>query len=153
VPIFDGTLRENLVFDKIIEDKEIIKVLKLVSLDKLYEKLENGLETELGEKGITLSGGERQRIALARLFFDNSKIIILDEATSALDNIIEKQVMENILKKLKNKTIIIIAHRLETIKDVDEIYVLSEGTIKEKGKYEELICKRGYFTKLYNSLK
>ena len=100
-----------------------------------------------------MSGGERQRVALARLFFDDSKIIILDEATSAMDNITEKKVMENIVKKLKNKTLIIIAHRLETIKDVDLIYVLSDGIIKEKGKYEELLSKKGYFSKLYKSAK
>ena len=152
-PIFDGTLKENLVFDKKINNKEIIKVLKLVSLDKFYNKLENGLDTELGEKGIRMSGGERQRVALARLFFDDSKIIILDEATSALDNINEKSVMKNILKQLKNKTLIIIAHRLETIKDVDTIYVLSEGIIKEKGKYNKLINKKGYFAKLYKSAR
>ena len=152
-PIFDGTLKENLIFDKKISDEEILKVLKLVCLDKFYEKLENGLDTELGEKGIRMSGGERQRVALARLFFDDSKIIILDEATSAIDNITEKTVMENVLKKLKNKTLIIIAHRLETIKDVDTIYVLSDGVIKEQGKYKELLEQKGYFAKLYKSAK
>ena len=152
-PIFDGTLKENLVFDKDIADDEIIRVLKLVCLDKFYEKLENGLSTELGEKGIRMSGGERQRVALARLFFDDSKIIILDEATSAMDNITEKLVMANVLKQLKNKTLIIVAHRLETIKDVDTIYVLSDGVIKEQGKYEELLVKNGYFTELYKSAK
>lgn len=152
-PIFDGTLRENLIFDKEISDKKIIEVLKMVNLEKLYLKLEKGLDTELGEKGITLSGGERQRVALARLFFDNSKIIILDEATSALDNITEKQVIKNILTKLKNKTLIIIAHRLETIKEVNQIYVLIDGQIKEKGTYKKLISKSGYFTKLTKSSK
>ena len=152
-PIFDGTLKENLVFDKNINNEEILKVLEMVCLDKFYQKLENGLETELGEKGIRMSGGERQRVALARLFFDDSKIIILDEATSAMDNITEKKVMENIVKKLKNKTLIIIAHRLETIKGVDLIYVLSDGVIKEKGNYEELLNKNGYFSKLYKSAK
>ena len=152
-PIFDGTLRENLVFDKNIPDEEILKVLNLVCLDKFYEKLEEGLDTELGEKGIRMSGGERQRVALARLFFDESKIIILDEATSAMDNITEKNVMENIVTRLNNKTLIIIAHRLETIKDVDTIYVLSDGKITEQGKYKELLNKNGYFTKLYKSAK
>jgi len=152
-PIFDGTLRENLIFDKNIDDEKIIEVLKLVCLDKLYNKLENGLDTELGEKGIRMSGGERQRVALARLFFDNSKIIILDEATSAMDNITEKEVMENILLKLENKTLIVIAHRLETIKDVDLIYVLNNGVIEEQGSYKELINKNGYFKKLYYSTK
>jgi len=152
-PIFDGTLRENLIFDKKISDEEIIKVLNLVCLNKFYEKLENGLDTELGEKGIRMSGGEKQRVALARLFFDDSKIIILDEATSAMDNITEKLVMENVVKQLDNKTLIVIAHRLETIKDVDKIYVLSDGIIQEEGKYNELLDKNGYFTKLYKSAK
>ena len=152
-PIFDGTLKENLVFDKDISNGEILEVLEMVCLDKFNQKLENGLETELGEKGIRMSGGERQRVALARLFFDDSKIIILDEATSAMDNITEKMVMENIVKKLKNKTLIIIAHRLETIRGVDLIYVLSDGIIKEKGNYEELLSKKGYFSKLYKSAK
>lgn len=152
-PIFDGTLRENLIFDKKIPDEEIIKVLNLVCLDKFYEKLENGLDTELGEKGVRMSGGERQRVALARLFFDDSKIIILDEATSAMDNITEKLVMENVVKQLDNKTLVVIAHRLETIKDVDKIYVLSNGIIQEEGKYNELLDKNGYFTKLYKSAK
>lgn len=150
-PIFDGTLRENLVFDKKIDDEKILGVLKLVCLEKFYERLDNGLETELGEKGIRMSGGERQRVALARLFFDDSKIIILDEATSAMDNITEKNVMHNILNKLKNKTIIIIAHRLETIKDVDNIFVLSDGKIVEEGKYLDLLEKNGYFKDLYKS--
>ena len=150
-PIFDGTLKENLIFDKRINDEQILKVLKLVCLDRFYERLENGLDTELGEKGIRISGGERQRVALARLFFDDSKIIILDEATSAIDNITEKMIMKNIIGQLKNKTLIIIAHRLETIKDVDTIYVISNGTIKEHGKYEKLLTKNGYFTKLYRS--
>ena len=152
-PIFDGTLRENLIFDKKINDDKIIKVLKLVCLDKFYEKLEDGLDTELGEKGVRMSGGERQRVALARLFFDDSKIIILDEATSAMDNITERQVMENIIKQLDKKTLIIIAHRLETIKEVDKIYVLCDGIIQEEGKYFELLNKNGYFTKLYKSEK
>ncbi len=152
-PIFDGTLRENLIFDKQIDDDKIKKVLKLVCLENLYQKLEDGLNTELGEKGIRMSGGERQRVALARLFFDDSKIIILDEATSAMDNITEKIVMENIVNHLDNKTLIIIAHRLETIKDVDTIYVLSNGVIKEQGKYKELLDKKGYFSRLYKSAK
>ena len=152
-PIFDGTLRENLVFDKNVSDKKILEVLHLVCLDKFYSKLEKGLETELGEKGIRMSGGERQRLAIARLFFDDSKIIILDEATSAMDNITEKKVMKNIVGELNNKTLIVIAHRLETIKDVNKIFVLSDGKVVEEGKYQELLKKDGYFAKLYKSLK
>ena len=150
VLIFDGTLRENLVFDKDVSDSEILDVLKLVCLDKFYLGLENGLDTEVGEKGIKMSGGERQRVAIARLFFDESRIVILDEATSAMDNITEKKVMRNILSKLGNKTIIIIAHRIDTIKDVDKIYVLNDGVIVEEGKYRDLLEIDGYFSRLYN---
>ena len=152
-PIFDGTLRENLVFDKHISDEEVEKVLDLVCVNDFYKNLEKGLETELGEKGVKASGGERQRIALARLFFDNSKIIILDEATSAMDNITEKIVMNNVVKNLKHKTLIVIAHRLETIKDVDKIFVIKNGQIKEQGKYKTLLNKNGYFSTLYRSIK
>ena len=93
------------------------------------------------------------RVALARLFFDDSKIIILDEATSAMDNVTEKEVMKNLVDELKDRTIIVIAHRLETIKNVDDIYVLSDGVIKEHGKYKDLLTKDGYFKKLYESAK
>lgn len=153
VPIFDGTLRENLVFDKNVSDDEIIEVLKLVSLEQFYSKLQNGLNTELGERGIKLSGGEKQRVALARLFFEDTKIIILDEATSALDNITEKKVMNSIFEKLSNRTVIMIAHRLDSIKNVEEILVLKDGEVVERGLYDELLQKDGYFTKLYKAKK
>ncbi len=133
-PIFDGTLKENIVFDKAVEESRIVEVLEMVGLSNLYKKLENRLETQLGEKGIFISGGERQRIVLARLFFDNSKIIILDEATSALDRIIEKKVMKKITDELQEKIMIIISHRLEITKFADDIYVLEDGKIIESGK-------------------
>ena len=144
---------KNIVFDNKATDAEIIKVLKLVSLEKYYQHLEKGLDTELGERGIKMSGGERQRVALARLFFEESSIVILDEATSALDNITEKEVMTNIMTNAKDKTLIIIAHRLETIKSVDKILVLSSGEIKEEGTYQELLNKKNYFYNLVNSKK
>lgn len=150
-PIFDGTLRENLIFDKKVDDEEILKVFDYVCLNDFYSKLENGLDTELGEKGIAMSGGERQRVALARLFFDNSKIIILDEATSAMDNITENIVMKNLIEKIsKNKTLIIIAHRLDTIKNVDVIYVLEKGMIVENGTFKKLLNDGRFFSKMYN---
>ena len=146
--IFDGTLRENIVFDKRISDEKIEEVLKLVCLDKFYDKLPDKLETNLGEKGILVSGGERQRIALARMFFDNSKIIILDEATSQVDNITEKEIMKNIVKNLKDKTIILVMHRLENLNYVDTIFTILNGKIVEKGNYNELIKNNNYFKKL-----
>lgn len=147
-PIFDGTLKENIVFDKTVSDEKIIEVLKLVELEKFYSKLKNGLQTELGERGILISGGERQRIALARLFFDDSKIIILDEATSAMDNITEEKVMNALTKYLQNKTFIIIAHRLNTIRNVDKIFVLRNGEITESGTYKSLQKNSEYFKEL-----
>ena len=147
-PIFDGTLKENIVFDKDVSDEKIIEVLRLVELEKFYSKLKNGLQTELGERGILISGGERQRIALARLFFDDSKIIILDEATSAMDNITEEKVMNALTKYLQNKTFIIIAHRLNTIRNVDKIFVLRNGEITESGTYKSLQKNSEYFKEL-----
>ena len=147
-PIFDGTLKENIVFDKDVSDEKIIEVLRLVELEKFYSKLKNGLQTELGERGILISGGERQRIALARLFFDDSKIIILDEATSAMDNIKEEKVMNALTKYLQNKTFIIIAHRLNTIRNVDKIFVLRNGEITESGTYKSLQKNSEYFKEL-----
>ena len=147
-PIFDGTLRENIILDKTIKDEEIEKVLELVCLKDFYSKLPDGLNSQMGEKGVMVSGGERQRIALARLFFDNSQIIILDEATSAMDNITEKLVMDNIYKNLKDKTMVIIAHRLETITNADEIYVLKSGKVLDSGTYKELTANCEYFKEL-----
>lgn len=150
-PIFDGTLRENIVFDKMYTDKEIINVLEKVDMLEWYKKLDNGLDTYLGEKGILVSGGERQRIALARLWFDDAAIIVLDEATSALDNITEKEVMENVMKKLENKTVITIAHRLERIKKFDKIVVLKSGKIVGEGKFDSLAENNLYFRELYST--
>lgn len=147
-PIFDGTLRENIIMDKQANDDEIVKILKDVCLSEFVKKLPNGLDTQMGEKGVLVSGGERQRIALARLFFDNSKIVILDEATSAMDNITEERIMKTINTKLKDKTIIIVAHRLSTIKNVDNIFVLKSGQIVDTGTFDELLQKCEYFKQL-----
>ncbi|MBB6715057.1 ABC transporter ATP-binding protein [Clostridium gasigenes] len=150
-PIFDGTLRENIVFDKDISDHIIIEVLERVSLTSFYSSLPKGLDTEVGERGVILSGGERQRLALARVFFGDAKIVILDEATSAMDNITEELVMKNIMQFLKNKTIITIAHRLNTIKNVDKIYVFKDGEIVGIGDFNELLYHNEYFGQLWNA--
>lgn len=119
--IFNGTLRENIVFDKNIDDAKIIDVLDKVELFNLYSKLENKLDTELGEKGVSLSGGERQRLALSRLYFSTAQIVVLDEATSAMDNLTQEKVMNSIMDLLNEKTIIAIAHNLDSIKNFDKI--------------------------------
>ena len=146
--IFDGTLKENIVFDKKVSDEEIEKVLGLVCLEDFYKKLPDGLETNLGEKGILVSGGERQRIGLARLFFDKANLVILDEATSQVDNITEKVVMKNINNYLENKTLIVIAHRLNTIENADEIFIVLNGKVIDSGKYDDLKRNNEYFEEL-----
>ncbi|MCC0784323.1 ABC transporter ATP-binding protein [Clostridioides sp. ES-S-0108-01] len=151
-PIFDGTLRENIVFGKSIKSNDIIDVLEKVGLKKLYLKLEYGLDTKLGEKGTTLSGGEKQRLALARIWFSDAKIIILDEATSALDNITEEQVMLNVMEFLKYKTTIMVAHRLNSIKSFENIIVLKEGSIIGSGSFKELLDDNSYFRELYYTI-
>ena len=109
-PLFDGSLRENLIFDDPETEEELENALREVQLDEWYRKLPDGLETQLGERGITMSGGERQRLALARLWFQKSQIVILDEATSALDPETEKKVLSTVAKRLQGKTVLMIAH-------------------------------------------
>lgn len=150
-PVFDGTLRENLVFDAEIADDEIIEVLKKVHLFELYETLESGLDTEIGERGIILSGGERQRLALARLWFKPSGIVILDEATSAMDNITEELVIKNVMQLLSDQTVIVIAHRLNTIQNLKRILVFKEGKIVGDGAMKELLLQNAYFKELYEA--
>ena len=150
-PIFNGTLRENIVFDKAIPDQAIIDVFNHVNLTAFYSSLPNGLDTAVGERGMTLSGGERQRIALARLYFSDAKIIILDEATSAMDNITEEQVVKNLMQFLKKKTIITVAHRLNTVKDVEQIYVFKSGKIVSTGRFDELLTHDSYFGELWRT--
>ncbi|EQF26989.1 ABC transporter family protein [Clostridioides difficile CD160] len=151
-PIFDGTLRENIVFGKPIKSNDIIDVLEKVGLKKLYLKLEYGLDTKLGEKGTILSGGEKQRLALARIWFSDAKIIILDEATSALDNITEEKVMLNVMEFLKDKTTIMVAHRLNSIKSFENIIVLKDGSIIGSGSFKELLDDNSYFRELYYTI-
>lgn len=152
-PIFDGTLRENLVFDKNVEEYEIIKALEQVELLDLYNKLANGLDTELGERGTTLSGGERQRLALARLWFSQSNIVILDEATSAMDNITEEIVMNRVMDLLREQTVIVIAHRLNSIRKFEHVVVLREGRIVAQDSFQKLLEGNTYFKDLYSSAR
>lgn len=150
-PIFDGTIRENIIFDEKVSDDEIFKILQLVQLKELVLKLKAGLNTEIGERGMKLSGGEKQRLALARIFFQKSKIVILDEPTSAMDSITEELVTNNLLKMLKGRTIIVIAHRLKTVKETDNIMVLQSGNIIECGDFQTLMFKDGVFKMLWKS--
>lgn len=127
-PIFDATLRENLIFDQRLSESVILDVLGKVKLLTWYNTLPKGLETPLGEKGIVLSGGERQRLALARLWFETYDLVILDEATSALDLVTEYEVMSEVMNLLKEKTVLSIAHRKESMAFFsNQLYVRKDG--------------------------
>ena len=150
-PAFDGTIKENLVFEKKVSEEQMLGALSEVQLSHLVENLAEGLNTEIGEKGTCLSGGEKQRLALARLWFEDSELVILDEATSAMDNLTEENVMKSVMQKMKNKTVIAIAHRLNSIAGFDRIILFKEGRIVGQGTFEELLHTDSYFMDLYNA--
>nr|WP_288828648.1 ABC transporter ATP-binding protein [uncultured Clostridium sp.] len=150
-PVFDGTIRENMIYNQNVYSDYIWEVLKKLKLNDLVLKMEKGIDTLIGERGMTLSGGERQRLALARLWFQKNNIVILDEATSALDNITEEDVMKEIMILLSGKTVIAIAHRLTSIINFDRIIVFNDGCIVEQGTFNELLSNGLYFYDLYKS--
>lgn len=127
--------------------------LQDTQLLSMLAALENGVDTRIGEKGTCLSGGEKQRLALARLWFDDSEIVVLDEATSALDHITESIVMKNVLEQVNHATVIAIAHRLSAIREFDRIIVFRHGTIVGNGTFEELLADNSYFAELYRKEK
>ncbi len=151
VPVFDGTIKENLVFEKNVSKEQMLDALSEVQLSHLVENLAEGLDTEIGEKGTCLSGGEKQRLAFARLWFENPELVILDEATSAMDNLTEEIVMKSVMQKMKDKTVITIAHRLNSIAGFDRIILFREGKIVGQGTFEELLHTDSYFKELYNA--
>ena len=151
VPVFDGTIKENLVFEKNVSKEQMLDALSEVQLSHLVENLAEGLDTEIGEKGTCLSGGEKQRLAFARLWFENPELVILDEATSAMDNLTEEIVMKSVMQKMKDKTVIAIAHRLNSIAGFDRIILFREGKIVGQGTFEELLRTDSYFMNLYHA--
>lgn len=150
-PVFDGSIKENLVFDKNVPEEQIWNALRKVQLSYFVEKLATSLDTQIGEKGTCLSGGEKQRLALARLWFDDSGLVILDEATSAIDNLTEESVMMAVMQQLNGKTVIAIAHRLNSIARFDRIILFKDGKIVGQGSFEELLRTNAYFVDLYNA--
>lgn len=150
-PVFDGTIQENLVFEKKVSKEQILIALREVQLSYLAENLKEGFNTEIGEKGTCLSGGEKQRLALARLWFQDAELVILDEATSAMDNLTEERVMKAVMHKLQEKTVIAIAHRLNSIADFDRIFLFRDGRIVGQGSFEELMRTNAYFMELYHA--
>jgi ABC-type multidrug transport system fused ATPase/permease subunit len=126
----DSTIRKNVAFgctDEDIDDNKVWQALKEASLDEFVKSLPEGLDTQIGERGIRLSGGQRQRIGIARALFEDPEVLVLDEATSALDNETEAAIMDSINKLHGRKTLIIIAHRLQTIEKCDMVYRISDG--------------------------
>ena len=147
----DSSIRENIAFGippEEIDESRVTKAARMAHLDELLERLPDGLNTRVGERGIQLSGGQRQRIGIARALYDDAEVLVLDEATSALDGITEKLVMDAIHDFSGKKTIIMIAHRLTTVKQCDSIYILENGRVLDKGHYDDLVSRNKTFQEM-----
>ncbi|MDO4605424.1 MAG: ATP-binding cassette domain-containing protein, partial [Helcococcus sp.] len=154
VYLFSGSVYENILYGNMDATFEEVKnAAKLAGALEFIEKLPYGFDTHVGERGVMLSGGQKQRISIARVFLKNPPILILDEATSALDNKSEKIVQESLSLLSKGRTTITIAHRLTTIINSDEIIVLTEEGIKERGTHRELLENKGEYYNLYNRVE
>lgn len=147
--IFDGSLRENLCIGGAHQEEQMWDALETVNLADMVRKLPGGLDTHLGERGAALSGGEKQRLALARMLLDDTELAILDESTSAIDNINEEEILERILEKTAERTLILIAHRLNAAARFDRIVVFRDGRIEADGTFDALMKKCEYFRELY----
>lgn len=148
--LFNGTIRENIVYGKLdATEEEIVEAARLANIHDWVMGLEKGYDTEIGERGVKLSGGQKQRLSIARVFLKNPPILILDEATSALDNTTEILIQESLDKLSHGRTTIVVAHRLSTVRRADEIAVIEDGIITEKGTHEELLEKGGTYKKLH----
>ena len=151
VYLFDGTIKDNIAYGKPgASDEEIIKAAKCASIHDFIMELPDKYDTYVGERGTRLSGGQKQRISIARVFLKNPPILILDEATSALDNESERWIQKSLEELSKNRTTITIAHRRSTIRDADEIIVITEDGIAERGTHAELLEKNGLYAAYYN---
>ena len=149
VLLFGGSIKENIQYGKqTATEQQIIEAAKLANAWEFIEKFPDGLETLVGERGVQLSGGQKQRIAIARALLKNPPILILDEATSALDAESEYLVQEALEQLMQNRTTLIIAHRLSTVRNADKILVIDEGQIVEQGSHSNLMEEEGAYSKL-----
>jgi ABC-type multidrug transport system fused ATPase/permease subunit len=148
--LFEGTIRENIMFPRPkATEAQVQAAVKAAYVNEFTDRFDDGLETLIGERGVKLSGGQRQRIAIARAILADPKIIILDEATSNLDTESEALIQKSLAELTKNRTTIVIAHRLSTIRKADQILVIENGRIAERGNHDELITKQGRYFDLF----
>jgi HlyD family secretion protein len=149
--LLDGTITENIAFGvnkNDIDDVKLLNSVKIAQIENWIDSLPNSFNTIVGERGVKISGGQRQRIAIARALYNDSEFLFFDEATSSLDTITENSIMKTIEEMCDNKTIIMIAHRLSTVKNCDKIYIVSEGKIKDEGTYDHLLQNNADFSML-----
>ncbi len=149
VYLFMGTIKDNIKYGKPdATDEEIIEAAKNANAHDFIMSFEKGYDTDIGQRGVKLSGGQKQRLSIARVFLKNPPILIFDEATSALDNESEKVVQDSLEKLAKNRTTFVIAHRLTTIENAEEILMLTEKGIEESGTHQELMARNGAYAKM-----
>ena len=148
--LFEGTIRENIMFPRPnATEAQLLNAVKAAYVNEFTDRFDDGLETLIGERGVKLSGGQRQRIAIARAILADPKIIILDEATSNLDTESEGLIQKSLSELTNDRTTIVIAHRLSTIKKADQILVIENGRIAERGTHDELLEAKGRYYDLY----
>ena len=146
--LFNGSIRDNILLGKQIDDDEVYNALKTANALDFINEFDDKIDHKIADNGVNLSGGQKQRIAIARAIISKSPILILDEATSSLDSKSEKLVQDALIKLMDNKTSIVIAHRLSTVKNAQNIIVLEKGKIVEQGTHDDLISRKG----IYNNL-
>jgi ATP-binding cassette subfamily B protein len=150
VYLFNSSIRDNILYGRLdATDEEVIEAAKRANIHDYVMTLENGYDTVIGERGVRLSGGQKQRLCIARVFLKNPPILILDEATSALDNTTEILIQQALDELCKGRTTLVVAHRLSTIKNADEIAVIADGKIVEQGNHEKLLATDGIYADLY----
>ena len=149
--MFVGTVRENIMYGRPdATEEEMITAARRANIHDYIMTLEKGYDTEIGERGVKLSGGQKQRMSIARVFLKDPAILILDEATSALDNTTEVLIQQALDELCYGRTTLVVAHRLSTIRNADEIAVVLDGRITERGTHEQLISADGTYKKLYS---